>query len=230
MQGTRNATIKSLQTMQNTIKEKSSPTTATRSGQDIQAHVAQSDGDITAPIRPRGEANLGPTKAVQPPSQSIRRPRTPPPGPARHRMVPAAARSSNHGRASPPAPSNSVRAVGRGGSTTQWVGATRRRGARGAGPLYPGPELWYHSQADPTRAAETTGHPVVSSKTPEVSAKTHTHNWCGRQRQAANTTQRCEAQLLLASLGGFGTALLSRSDILTCPLPSTLRGTLASGP
>ena len=30
--------------------------------------------------------------------------------------------------------------------------------------------------------------------------------------------------------GGFGTALLSRSDIPTGPLPSTLRGTLASGP
>ena len=91
-------------------------------------------------------------------------------------------------------------------------------------------DLWHHSQADPTRAAFPTGHPVVSSKTPEVSAKTHTHNWCGRQRQAANTTKRCEAHRLLASLGGFGTALLSRSDIPTCPLPSTLRGTLASGP
>jgi len=90
--------------------------------------------------------------------------------------------------------------------------------------------LWYHSQADPTRAAFPTGHPVVSSKTPDVSAKTHTHNWCGRHRQAANTTQRCEAQRLLASLGGFGTALLSRSDIPNCPLPSTLRGTLASRP
>jgi len=64
MQVTRNAKIKSLQTMQNTIKEKSSPTTATNSGHDIQAHVAQSDGDITAPIRPRGEANVGHTKAV----------------------------------------------------------------------------------------------------------------------------------------------------------------------
>jgi len=90
--------------------------------------------------------------------------------------------------------------------------------------------VWHHSQADPTRAAFPTGHPVVSSKTPEASAKTHTHNWCGRQRQATNTTQRCEAQRLLASLGGSGTALLSRSDIPTGPLPSTLRGTLASGP
>jgi len=62
--------------------------------------------------------------------------------------------------------------------------------------------MWYHSQADPTRAAFPTGHPVVSSKTPEASAKTHTHNWSGRQRQAANTTHRCEAQRLLASLGG----------------------------
>jgi len=76
--------------MRNTIKEKSSPTTATSSGQDIQAHAAQSDGDITAPIRPRGEANVGPTKAVQPPSQLIRRPRTPPPRPARHPRVPTA--------------------------------------------------------------------------------------------------------------------------------------------
>ena len=61
--------------------------------------------------------------------------------------------------------------------------------------------MWYHSQADPTRAAFPTGHPVVSSKTPESSAKTHTHNWCGRQIQAANTTQRCEAQRLLSSPG-----------------------------
>ena len=91
MQVTRNAKIKSLQRMRNTIKEKSSPTTATSSGQDVQAHVAQSDGDITAPIRPRGEANVGPTKAVQPPSQPIR-PATytaaqagpPPEGPNRH--------------------------------------------------------------------------------------------------------------------------------------------------
>ena len=90
MQVTRNAKIKSLQTMRNTIKEKSSPTTATSSGQDIQAHVAQSDGDITAPIRPRGEANIGPTKAVQPPSQPIRQPRTPPPRTVRHPRVPTA--------------------------------------------------------------------------------------------------------------------------------------------
>jgi len=90
MQVTRNAKIKSLQTMRNTIKEKSSPTTATSSGQDIQAHVAQSDGDITAPIRPRGKANVGPTKAVQPPSQPIRQPRTPPPRPVRLPRVPTA--------------------------------------------------------------------------------------------------------------------------------------------
>jgi len=63
-------------------------------------------------------------------------------------------------------------------------------------------QKWPHSQADPTRAAFPTGHPVVSSKTPEASAKTHTHNWCARQRQAPNTTQRCEAQRLLASLEG----------------------------
>ena len=64
------------------------------------------------------------------------------------------------------------------------------------------PALCHHSQADPTRAAFPTGNPVVSSKTPESSANTHTNNWCGRQRQAANTTQRSEAQHLLASLGG----------------------------
>jgi len=63
-------------------------------------------------------------------------------------------------------------------------------------------QMWHNSQADPTRAAFPTGHPVVSSKIPEASARTHTHNWCGWQRQAANTTQRCEAQRLLASLGG----------------------------
>jgi len=40
MQVTRNAKIKSLQTMRNRIKKESSPTTATSSGQAIQAHVA----------------------------------------------------------------------------------------------------------------------------------------------------------------------------------------------
>jgi len=115
MQVTRNAKIKSLQTMRNTIKEKSSPTTATSSGQDIQAHVAQSDGDITAPIQPRGEANVGPTKALQPPSQPIRQPRTPPPRTVRHTRVPTATRPPHQGRASPPAHAHSVSAVGRGG-------------------------------------------------------------------------------------------------------------------
>ena len=62
-------------------------------------------------------------------------------------------------------------------------------------------QMLYHSQADPTRAAFPTGHPVVSSKTPEASAKTRTHNWGGRQSQAANASQRCEAQRLLTSLG-----------------------------
>jgi len=90
MQATSDAKLKSLQTMRNTIKEKSSPTTATSSGQDIQAHVAQSDGDITAPIWPRGEANVRPTTAVQPSSRPIRRPRTPPPRPARHQRDPTA--------------------------------------------------------------------------------------------------------------------------------------------
>jgi len=63
-------------------------------------------------------------------------------------------------------------------------------------------QMRHHSQADPTRAAFPTGHPVVSSKTPQASAKTHRHNWCGRKGQEAHTTQRCEAQRLLASLGG----------------------------
>jgi len=90
MQVTLSAKTKSLQTMRNTSKKTSRPTTATSSGQDIQAHVAQSDGDITAPIRPRGEANVGPTKAVQPSSRPIRQPRTPPPRPARHQRDPSA--------------------------------------------------------------------------------------------------------------------------------------------
>ena len=90
MQGSCNAQIKSLQTMRNTIKEKSSPTTATSRGQDIQAHVAQLDGDITAPIWQRSESNVWHTKAVQPSSRPIRRPRTPPPRPARHQRDPTA--------------------------------------------------------------------------------------------------------------------------------------------
>jgi len=100
MQATRNAKIKTLQTIRNTIKEKSSPTTATSSAQDIRAHVGQSHGDITSTILPRDEANVGPTKAVGPQARPIRRPRTPPPGPARHRMVPtttqATVLSENH--------------------------------------------------------------------------------------------------------------------------------------
>ena len=68
----------------------SSPTTATSSRQDIQAHGGQSDGDITATIRPLGTANVGPTNAVEPRSRPICRPHIPPPGPARHRRVPIA--------------------------------------------------------------------------------------------------------------------------------------------
>jgi len=96
MQVTRKAKIKSLQTMRNTIEEKSSPTTATSSGQDVQAHVAQSEGDITPPIRPRGEANVGPAKAVQPSSRPIRLPRTPQPRSARHQRDPTATPSTSH--------------------------------------------------------------------------------------------------------------------------------------
>jgi len=140
MQGTRNAKIKSLQTMRNTIKEKPSPTTATSSGQDIQAHVAQSDGDITLPIRPRGKANVGPTNAVHPSSRPIRRPRTPRPRPARNQRDPTATQPPHQGRASPPAHAHSVSAVGRRGRRTEWVGATRWCGARPAGPRYAGPE------------------------------------------------------------------------------------------
>jgi len=44
--------------------------------------------------RPRGEANVGPTKAVQPPAQPIRQPRTPPPRPVRLPRVPAATEGS----------------------------------------------------------------------------------------------------------------------------------------
>jgi len=99
MQVTRNAKIESLQTMRKTIRETSSPTTATSSGQDIQAHVVQSDGDITAPIRPLSEANVGPTKAVQPSSRPICRPRTPPPRPAGHQRDPTATSSLGQTRA-----------------------------------------------------------------------------------------------------------------------------------
>jgi len=140
MQVTRSARNKSLQTMRNTIKEKSSPTTATSSGNDIQAHVAQSGGGITAPIRPRGEANVGLTKAVQPSSRPIRRPRTPPPRPARHHRDPTATRPPHQGRASPPANAHSVSAVGRRGRRTERVGATRWCGARPAGPRDAGPK------------------------------------------------------------------------------------------
>jgi len=98
MQATRNAKNQVPPNNAKYSQRKLSPTTATSSGQDIQAHVGQSDGDITATIRPRGEANVGPTKAVQPPSRPIRRPRTPPPGPARHRRVPTATeRMGGHG-------------------------------------------------------------------------------------------------------------------------------------
>jgi len=140
MQGTGNAKMKSLQTMRNTIKETSNPSTANSSGQDIQVHVAQSDGDITAPIRPWGEANVGPTKAVQQSSWPIRRPRTPPFRPARHQRDPTAPRPPHQGRASPPAHAHSVSAVGWRGRRTEWVGATRWCGARPAGPRYAGPE------------------------------------------------------------------------------------------
>jgi len=61
------------------LKKHQVPTNTTTSCQDIQAHVGQSHGDITSTIRPRGEANEGPTKAVQPLARPIRRPRTPPP-------------------------------------------------------------------------------------------------------------------------------------------------------
>jgi len=87
MQATSHAKTKYLQTMRITIKNRSSPTTATSSGQDIQAHVGQSHDNITSTIRPRGEATVGPPNAVQPQARHIQRPRTPPPGTARHQMV-----------------------------------------------------------------------------------------------------------------------------------------------
>jgi len=140
MQAICNAKIKSLQTMRHTINEISSPTTATSSGQDIQAHVGQSDGDITATIRPPGEPNVAPTKAVHLPARPIRRPCTPPPGPARHRRAPTPTRPLHQGRACPPALAHSGSAVGRRGRRTEWVGATRRCRARPAGPRYAGLE------------------------------------------------------------------------------------------
>ena len=84
-------------------------------------------------------------------------------------------------------------------SGAEALALTSARSSQGAAP-----PLWHHRQADPAGAVVPSVRSVVSSKTPEASAKTHTHNWCGRQRQAANTTQRCEAQRLLASLGGSG--------------------------
>jgi len=159
MQATRNARIKSLQTMRNVITEKSSPTTATSSGQDIQAHVCQSDGHITATIRPEYEANVGPTKAVQPPPRPIRRPCTPPPRPARHLMIPTATRPPHQGRASPPAPSHSVRDVGSRGRTTEWVGATRWCGAQPADPRQRGQRGPLHRRS--------TGWDVIASTSAE---------------------------------------------------------------
>jgi len=94
MQAILNAKSKSFGTMRNTITETSSPTTGTSSGQDIHAHVGQSHGDITATIRPRGKAIVGPSKAVQPLARPIRRSRTPPSGPSRHRRVPTATPST----------------------------------------------------------------------------------------------------------------------------------------
>jgi len=90
MQATRNAKSKSLHTFRITIKNRSSPTTATGSSQDIQADVGQSHGNILSTIRARSEATVGPLKAVQPQARHVRWRRTPPPGPARHRMVPNA--------------------------------------------------------------------------------------------------------------------------------------------
>jgi len=91
MHATQKTTSKSLQTMPNTSKEKSNPTTANISGQDIQAHAGQSQGTIRDTIRPRRVANVGPTTAVQLPSSPIRNATLatpgvaqPPVGPNRH--------------------------------------------------------------------------------------------------------------------------------------------------
>ena len=84
--------------------------------------------------------------------------------------------------------------------------------------------LWQHRQAGPTGAVVPSVRSVVSSKTPEASAKTHTHNWCGRQRQAANTTQRCEAQSLLASLVGSGPLCCPAQIYPPVPVPQPSGG------
>jgi len=85
-------------------------------------------------------------------------------------------------------------------------------------------QVWQHRQADPTWAVVPSMRSVVSSKTPEASAKTHTSNWCGRQRQAANTTQRCKAQRLLASLGGSGPLCFSAQIYPPVPVPKPSGG------
>jgi len=88
MQATQNTTSKSLETMRNTSKEKSNPTTATISSQDIQAHAGQSQCAIRDTIRPRRGANVGPTTAVQPPSSPIHRATSANPGAAQPTVGP----------------------------------------------------------------------------------------------------------------------------------------------
>jgi len=85
-------------------------------------------------------------------------------------------------------------------------------------------QMWQHRQADPARAVVPSVRSVVSSKTPEASAKTHTHNWCGRQRQAANTTQCCEAQRFLASPGGLGPLCCPAQIYPPVPVPQPSGG------
>jgi len=92
-----------------------------------------------------------------------------------------------------------------------------------------GLKVWYHSQADPTRAAFPTGHPVVSSKTPEVSAKTHTHNWCGWQRQAATRHSVVRLNVYLPPSGGSGLLCCPAQIYPPVPFPQPSGGPLQVG-
>jgi len=60
-------------------------------------------------------------------------------------------------------------------------------------------QVWHHSQADPTRAALPSGHPVVSSKTPDASAKTRTQRCVVVAACVCRPHQLCVCVLALAS-------------------------------
>jgi len=90
-------------------------------------------------------------------------------------------------------------------------------------------QMWQHRQADPAGAVVPPVLSVVSSKTPEASAKTHTNNWCGRQIQGANTTQRCAAQRLIASLKGSGPLCCPAQIYPLVPVPQPSGGPSSVG-